>query len=238
MHWDYVLILGVLGVAVPWRSTVRVRELLGQPALASSERVLLYASTILFQWTLTAVILWRCYVHGTSRLALGFAFPEPLRALWISAGLSIALVFNQIYGIRRLISFPPEKRGLIWRLAEKLLPREPREAILAVFLAATVAICEEIIFRGFVETIFQRVLHDSVVAGAIVSAAFFAVAHLYQGKRGLITTFIVGIVFSAVRIFSDSLVPCIIVHFIVDISAGIVVARGMGISMWAGSSVS
>src|SRR5260370_1482665 len=57
--WDFILILIVLGVLVPWRGAVRVRRLLAQPALTSSQRLFLYASTITFQWFIVAVVYWR-----------------------------------------------------------------------------------------------------------------------------------------------------------------------------------
>jgi len=227
MHWDYILIFVILGVVIPWRSTARIRELLKRPELASRERIFLYLSTIAFQWILVAVILWRCDAHKTSLDTLGFALPHPFRAALTAAVLSIVLVFNQIYGIRRLMSLPREKRGLIVDLAKRLLPRNRNEVLFAVMLVITVAICEEVIFRGFVQTVFRDYLNDSVTAGAVISAAFFAVAHLYQGKRGLITTFIVGIVFSLTRIYSGSLFPSMVIHFAVDLSAGIAVARSL-----------
>jgi len=57
MPWDFVAILFVLGVIVPWRGAVRIRELLRQPALSTVERIALYASTIAFQWLAVAVVL-------------------------------------------------------------------------------------------------------------------------------------------------------------------------------------
>ncbi|MFZ0211342.1 MAG: CPBP family intramembrane glutamic endopeptidase [Candidatus Acidiferrales bacterium] len=227
MHWDYIFILAVLAVVVPWRSTARIRELLDRPALASSERIFLYVSTIAFQCIAVAVILWRCTAHHMPLPVLGFALPHPLRAALIAVVLSLLLVLNQIYGIRRLAALPREKRGLIMRLAERLLPRDRREISCAVLLVITVAICEEIIYRGFVEAVFESSANGSVVAGAVISAAFFGVAHLYQGRKGLLTTFIVAIIFSVVRVWSASIYPSIIVHFAVDLSAGIAVAKSL-----------
>jgi hypothetical protein len=57
--WDFVAILLVLAVAVPWRGTVRIRELLKRPSLGTRERIALYASTIAFQWIAVAIIFWR-----------------------------------------------------------------------------------------------------------------------------------------------------------------------------------
>lgn len=55
----------------------------------------------------------------------------------------------------------------------------------------------------------------------VASSAWFAVAHLYQGRRGILTTFVVGLLFSAVRIWSGNLGPAIAGHIGVDLIAGL-----------------
>jgi len=45
MPWDFIFIFLILGVFVPWRGSVRVRKLLAQPALSTTDRLSLYAPT-------------------------------------------------------------------------------------------------------------------------------------------------------------------------------------------------
>jgi len=227
MHWDYILILATLAVVVPWRSVGRIRQLLAAPELTSLDRVLLYLSTIAFQWAAVAVILWRCRANHLSWDVLGMTFPHPLRSLAAVAGLSLILVFNQVYAIRRVASLPYESRGIVAKLAEKLLPRTSIEAWVGLLLVLTVALCEEFIYRGFIEAIFASTFSSSVLAGAVISAAFFSSAHMYQGRKGLITTFAVGLVFSAARIWTGSLVPSVIVHFAVDFSVALAALKSL-----------
>ncbi len=220
MHWDYVVILAILAFVVPWRSQARVRMLLQSSALGPSERIGLYLSTIVFQWAVSGAIAWRCLAHSLTLGELGITLPDVPRAITATAVLSALLVLNQIFGIRRLAGLPVEKRGLVAQLAEKLLPRTRKETLTAVALVLTVAACEEFIYRGFIESLFQQVL-SSALAGALISAGLFALAHLYQGRRGILTTFIVGLAFSAVRIWTGSLWPSMIIHFAVDFAAGV-----------------
>lgn len=227
MHWDYVLILVILAVVVPWRSLARIRELLVAPELASSERVFLYLSTIAFQWAAVVVILWRCLAHHLSWAVLGVALPHPGRSLAVAAGLSTILVFNQVYAIRRVAALPYESRGIVPKLAEKLLPRTSSEAWTGFLLVLTVALCEEFIYRGFIEAVFANVVFGSALAGAAISAAFFSSAHMYQGRKGLITTFAVGLIFSSARIWTGSLLPSIIVHFAVDFSVALAALKSL-----------
>ena len=56
LHWDFLLILLVLAVVVPWRGMSRVQLLLSSTSFSSSERIALYGSTIAFQWLGTAII--------------------------------------------------------------------------------------------------------------------------------------------------------------------------------------
>ena len=220
MHWDYFAILAILAFVVPWRSQARVRMLLQSPALGPPERISLYLSTVVFQWAVSGVIAWRCLAHGLTLVELGITLPDVPRAIIAAAVLSALLVLNQIFGIRRLASLPVGKRGLVAQLAERLLPRTKKETFAAIALVLTVAACEEFIYRGFIEGLFQQVC-SSALAGALVSAGLFALAHLYQGRRGLLTTFIIGLVFSGVRIWTGSLWPSMFIHFAVDFTAGV-----------------
>lgn len=224
MPWDYIAILVALAIVVPWRSSVRIQTLLDSETLLPGERVALYISTIIFQWGISAIILWRALAHGLTSTQLGLDVPNLKRALLIAIVLSSVLITNQVFGVKRLAGMPPTNRGLIARLAGRLLPRTRSEMIVGVALVGTVGVCEEFIYRGFIQTIFQNAL-ASVIAGSVISAVFFAVAHIYQGRRGLVTTFIVGLIFSGVRLWTNSLMPSMIVHFFVDLSAAIAAAK-------------
>jgi membrane protease YdiL (CAAX protease family) len=85
----------------------------------------------------------------------------------------------------------------------------------------TVAVCEELIYRGFVQRVFQDWSRGSVIVAVIGSAVFFALAHLYQGRRGLISTLTIGLLFSTIRAWTGSLLPCVVAHFIADITVGL-----------------
>jgi uncharacterized protein len=224
MHWDYVAILFVLAVIVPWKGRSRVRSLLNSQSLESGERVALYVSTIAFQWAVSLLIAWRCFAHGLRLDETGLVFPDAARGIAATLLISSVLVLNQNFGVSRLARFPVEQRGITGRLVEQLLPRNSLERWTALALVLTVAICEEFIYRGFIQSLFQGTFHSLTLA-AFISAAFFAAAHAYQGRRGLVTTFVAGLIFSGVRIWTNSLLPSMVIHFAVDFSAGIASIR-------------
>jgi len=68
--------------------------------------------------------------------------------------------------------------------------------------------------------VFQDMAGGIVAAGIIGSAVLFGIAHLYQGKRGLLSTLIVGALFSGVRAWTGSLIPPLVAHFTADLTAG------------------
>ena len=225
MPWDFVLILVVLGAVVPWRGAVRIRALLRQEELSTAERLALYASTIAFQWVAVAVILWRTGVHRIDMVALGVTLPKFLLAGLIAVALLLPLLANQIFALRRLARLPPEQQGVVGALARKLMPQNQVESLAFIALMATVAVCEELIYRGFVFTAFYAAFGDSLAAGIIASSLLFSFAHLYQGPRGLFSTFVVGLLFASARAWSGSLAPCIVVHLLVDLVAGLAAPR-------------
>lgn len=219
MHWDFALILLFLGVVVPVLGRRRIRQLLNSPETSQMDRLSIYASTIAFQWLTTAVILWRTRVHGISVLHLGVAIPKPALAITIAIVLAALISVNQIFSLRRLVANPSEIRGVLPQLALKLFPQDGVERLVFFALVLTVAICEEFIYRGFVQRVFQD-WFGHVLAGIAGSAIFFSLAHLYQGRRGLYTTTIVGALFSIVRAWTGSLFPTFIAHFVADFSVG------------------
>ena len=220
MHWDYAAILLFLGAVAPVLGYFRVRRLMQIPSTTSMERLALYGSTIAMQWVLVGVIVWRTVAHHMRPQELGLAVQEPELAASAAVVLSLLVLANQIFSIRRLAANPREIKGMIADLALKVFPQNDVERLAFVALVVTVAICEELIYRGFVQGLFQSV-GGSVAAGIVGSAILFAAAHLYQGRKGLVSTFAVGLIFASVRWWTGSLLPSICAHFAADLVAGL-----------------
>jgi membrane protease YdiL (CAAX protease family) len=84
----------------------------------------------------------------------------------------------------------------------------------------TAGLCEEFLYRGFAMAVFLR-WGLPVWIAASASALLFGLAHLYQGKSGLVGTTILGLLFGFVRAVTGSLVPVILWHAGVDLVAGV-----------------
>jgi uncharacterized protein len=220
MHWDFALILLFLGVAVPLLGRRRIRKLLQAPQTTKTDRLVLYASTIVFQWLAVALILWRTHVHAITPARLGLAIPHVASTLVATLLLAALILANQLVSLRRLSTHPAEIRGILPQLAMKVFPQDSTERLAFSALVATVAVCEELIYRGFAQRVFQDWSGGLLVAAIFGSAAMFALAHLYQGLRGVLATFVVGLLFSVVRALTGSLLPAMIAHFVADLTAG------------------
>ncbi len=218
-HWDLALILAFLALAVPWMGRRRIQQLMRIPQTNKTERLTLYASTTAFQWLIAALIFWRITADGIPPWRLGLQISRPVLTGALSVGLAVAILANQLYSLRRLATGPVEPQNMLTQLALKVFPQDTAERLAFFAVVVTVAFCEEWIYRGFVQRMF-RDWGGSVIAGIVGSAVLFAGAHLYQGRRGLLSTFAVGLLFSSVRFWTGSLIPSIAAHFAADLTAG------------------
>ena len=225
MPWDFIVILIILAVVVPWRGAARMRKLLAQPQLSSADRLSLYASTLILQWVAAGFVLWRALERHIDPSQLALTFGRARISIPVGLGLAVLVIANQLASIRRLAQLPPEKRGFLGQMSRKIMPQNAVEQLVFFALVLTVSVCEEFIYRGFIQAVFQRVSGNSVLVGILVSSIFFATAHLYQGKRGVVTTFAVGMVFSSLRVWTGSLAPLAVAHFAADFTAGLAAGR-------------
>ena len=221
MHWDFALILLALGVAVPLLGRRRVGQLMRTPSTTKMDRLSLYATTLAFQWIAAGVILSRAAVHKIRAAQLGLAIGNPILTVTITIVLTALVLLNQLISLRRLASNPAEAQGLLPQLALKLFPQDDVERLAFFALVVTVAICEELVYRGFVQGVFQDWSKGSVTVGVLGSAIYFSIAHLYQGRRGLASTLVAGLIFAGARAWTGSLLPPIAAHFAADITVGI-----------------
>ena len=236
LPWDFVLIFLVLAIVVPWRGTVRVRMLLARPQMSSGERISLYGSMIAFQWLATAIAIWRAVSRGLGPAALGLLPEKPALGIALGAAMAATLASLQILSLRQLARVPVEKRGRLYQIAARLMPRELTEALVFVALVATVSLCEEVIFRGFVFAVFKELGGGSVALAIVGSSALFALGHIYQGRRGVANTFVLGLLLAGARNWSDSLLPSIMSHLAVDSVAGLAGQQAAGEGRGGGQS--
>ena len=156
--WDFVLVLLFLGIIVPWRGDARMKRLLSKPELTTADRLSLYGSTIVFQWLIVAIVAWRCAARGVGPDELGLAASDSWQVAWTSIVLTGLLCVNQVVGLRKVSGMPEGKRGSLFAITEKIMPRTPKETLVYAALACTAGISEEFLYRGFVFMAFVRMI--------------------------------------------------------------------------------
>jgi CAAX protease family protein len=220
MAWDIWLIFFVLGVILPWRGRARLKTLLAMPHVGARERIVLYASTIAFQWLIVAVVAWRAWVHGYTAVELGLTTHEGARLVIGSIVGTLTIATLHWLNLRRVGRMPPNSRGAMQAIAERILPQSMMELLPFLALAVTAGLCEEFLYRGFAMAVLTRWGAAAWLA-VMASSVLFGLAHLYQGRGGLVSTMVVGIVLGIGRVVYGSLVPVIFWHAAVDVVAGV-----------------
>ena len=219
MPWDTWVIFLVLGLVLPWRGRARMKKLLALPQVTTMERLILYASTIAFQWFAVAVVAWRAWAHGFTASQLGLTIHDRTGILVASLVGAAAIAALQWLNLRRVGRIPVGARGPIQAIAERLLPQSAVELLPYLALAITAGLCEEFLYRGFVMAVLTHV-GSQTWAAVLLSSALFGLAHSYQGRGGVVMTMLIGIILGFGRIAFDSLIPAIFWHSAVDVVAG------------------
>lgn len=123
----------------------------------------------------------------------------------------------------------------VWELTAYLMHRavhgmhavttayQPPSGILEIFLwialSVSAGICEEIVFRGYLQRQF-RAATRSVVAGVILQGLLFGLVHSYQGWKQVIVIAPLGILYGALVAWRRNLRASMIAHAWSDVFEG------------------
>ncbi len=220
MPWDFWLIFVFLGIVVPWRGALRLKKLLALPCVSTKEKLVLYGSTIAGQWGITALVTWRALSRGLSAGALGLTNQVNVGTIFESIGLAILIGGLHWLNLRRVGKTSGKTPELMRAIAKRILPANSVELAPYFALAVTAGVCEEFLYRGFAMASLVR-LGIPVWAVVFLTASLFGLAHAYQGRGGILGTFVMGVVFGVVRLAYGTLVPVLMMHTAVDLVAGI-----------------
>ena len=220
MPWDFWLIFLFLVVVIPWRGRARLQRLLARPTVDTKEKLLLYGSTIAFQWLLLGIVAWRAIARGLTPAALGLVRPASASLVMLSLLGSLLFAAFQWMNLRRVGRLTGPVPEFMRQLAERVLPSSPVELAPYCALAVTAGVCEEFLYRGFAMAALARVGMAWWIV-VIISSLLFGLAHTYQGRGGVVGTAILGLVFGTARTLIPSLLPVMVWHSVVDLVAGV-----------------
>jgi len=212
LHTIFLLLfLGAIAF-MGWIIAGRARE------TPNPHRVGIYLLTLAFEWILLGYVIGGMRRHGASiSLVLGNRWQSArhlLRDIGIAAGFWL-ISAGILALVARLLHIESNAANV-----QFLLPRKPIEYVLWVALAVTAGICEEAIFRGYLQHQFIAVTR-SAAAGIVLSSAAFGLAHAYQGSQMIVLLGVYGLMFGILAHWRGSVRPGMIAHAWQDSFSGI-----------------
>ena len=216
-----VILLLLLGVSVV---NVLTRHAAGQ----SRSHYALYSLTLVWEWILLALVHWGLLMRGTPLRQLLGLRRRGATELWTDISIALGFWFGSLivlgaagYLLRFTRLHPEDIRDIVSRMA----PASPGELALWFALAISAGICEELIFRGYLQQQFSA-LTRQVWLGIAISAVFFGLAHGYEGRSGVLLIALYGAFFGILAHLRRSLRAGMFAHAWHDSLSGLVLYFG------------
>jgi uncharacterized protein len=205
-HLAVVLAVIVVLVFRGWFQAQHMRT------MAVPDHIRWYSRTILFEWLTLALVLVGVWLHGSSLLTV-------LGDRWRSVSqffrhVGIALLF--LIATFVFTSMAGSHGSAGDRATQFLLPDGRIEIALWVLLSITAGICEEAVYRGYLQKQFIA-LTRSVPVGIILSALAFGLAHSYQGFARASMISVLGAMGGVLAYWCRSVRPGMIAHALQDV---------------------
>jgi hypothetical protein len=234
--WWHTTLLIVVIVGLSIAGAWRLNHISGRPLHLIPN----YLMTILYEWVLLAYTLWGFRMRGTSaREILGEWRPSwrgwlgdigAAMLFWLAALLTLSVLSQIIRAVFGSIMDPRK----ISDITQKLAPTNGVEMMLFLILCISAGICEEFVFRGYLQTQLARA-SGLVWIGVVAAALVFGCAHGYEGIAGVLLIAAYGAMFGALVLLRRGLRTGMIAHAWHDAMSGValVLLRHYGLHMGA-----
>jgi hypothetical protein len=217
-YWHTAVLVMVLGVL----SLANAKS--GHGARSSQGHVRIYLATMIYEWLFTGYVWWGLRRAGGSLrelvggrwksvedflLDIAIAVGGWLTVLVVIAFAAIAMGMNQpgsIDDARKQIGF--------------LAPQSGVEVLLWICLSATAGFCEEVLFRGYLQKQFTRLLRNRWIALVVVST-LFGLGHGYEGSQRMVLIALLGLALGVMSMVRKSLRPAMVAHTLQDTISGL-----------------
>ena|ERR1700690_2204450 len=177
-----ILVLALLGILI---YSGRIRSVQMRSAV-NPDHVNFYLRTILTEWFVLAVVLLGVWLSGSSLLTVLGERWRSVQQMLLDLGIGVAFLIVSIMMVATigpLIGARQDNREI-----QYLLPHGSREIVLWVCLSISAGICEEAVYRGYLQRQFMALTRNATL-GILLSAAVFGLAHSYQGfQRAAVIT--------------------------------------------------
>lgn len=215
MNISTQILFGFISLVYPTYLFITYRRDNGQLKTDKGFRLIYYQRLTFIFWILNALVLGNTYLDTS--LTLDF-YPTLNKAGKVSAFLILIFIILQVATSR--VSTTEKATSVQHKTGDgyHFLPKSKREFVWFNILSVSAGICEEIIFRLF---IFSYLLfHTNLTTAFLLTNVIFALTHIDMDKRNMISSFLMGMLFSAVYYLSNNIWLAIILHIAIDINIG------------------
>ncbi len=164
----------------------------------------LYLPMIATEWALAFYGVW--FVPGVRRIR------------FVRGDVVVAVVLVAIVVAIESI-FSSATRSMRSASIMALLPRTLGEHVVWIGVALSAGICEEIVYRGYLQSQLAA-MSRSIFAGIALQAVLFGIAHASQGWSSMFRFAFYGALFGIVAHTRRSLAPTILAHTMIDLAGG------------------
>jgi uncharacterized protein len=175
----------------------------------------LYISVICFEWVLAGITYLGTRKRTTLRELVGIRW-SGRRAFVQSALITIAfwVVWEGTGRVMHWLLHATEPANVT-----AMLPRTRSEIVLWIVMSTSAGICEEFVYRGYLQRQFAA-WTNSTTAAVILQAVAFGVSHGYQGWKPVVTISVLGVLYGLLARWQRSLLPGMVSHAWSDIYGG------------------
>ena len=208
------LVLGILAAFAAWGAYNAQR----MRATGSQHHIALYLQTLGFEWAMVGIILWGVRREGgDTSVVLGERWNSAWEAFldiriaglfWVASLIALNVLSHILHAGSRI------------EAVRFLMPHGAVELALWVVLAISAGICEEAIFRGYLQRQFLAYT-GNVPAAIALSAVAFGIGHGYQGLVSAVIITCYGAMFGVLAQWRKSVRPGMMAHGWQDSIAGI-----------------
>lgn len=210
-----ILVLALQGVLIYW-GRMRAEHL---RSTANPNHVNYYLRTILTEWLVLVVVLLGVWLYGSSLLTVLGDRWRSAQQVMLDVGIGVGFLIVSIMMVSLIGPLIGDRHDN--REIQFLLPHGGREIALWVCVSISAGICEEAVYRGYLQRQFMA-LTKNVTLGILLSAAVFGLAHSYQGFRRAAVVTIGGAMSGVLAHWRKTVRPGMFAHSFQDLLALII----------------
>jgi uncharacterized protein len=182
------------------------------------DRIGMYWRTMLFEWLMFGFVILGVKLNGTSVLAVLGERWSSVRQVLRDIGIAIVFLIVSIF-LESLLGTNLHRGGPD-PAVPFLLPHGASEIAVWMVLSLTAGICEETLFRGYLQRQFMALVKNAPL-GILLSAGMFGLAHSYQGFARAVQIGVLGLMLGILTHWRRSVRPGMIAHTMQDVLGGL-----------------